>query len=385
MIWLLLNLQCRYSEEQPVFDNVFVSLSSFHIELALFIAFGKIIAESGGPHILNECKVLATGSSNGFTKGKNYKRCKRVHEPLSLAVEILHFKSFLSTKESKTSIRNIIQEELITIKQQKYLDTHEYSKEMKDIFQEYRSYSIDTHTGKHGKTAQFWFNYIQMIHLYHEYSRSIRVGDLDAYIACLPKITNYFFRLNHPNYARWLVKYHANLIRLPETHPEVYAEFKRGLFSIWRTTKLFSGSPIDLTLEQTIDVDAANQRTGIASLTNSISARQRWAASHLLRSSVISHVFDGLAMSKKEDVTSSMKPHRIKNDNASLRAILTMVKETMNPFDRELDPIHLYNIGTGKAASDNSEKFIFTSNKVGKELRSKFIDECNEYPSRFER
>ena len=63
---------------------------------------------------------------------------------------------------------------------------------MKDIFQEYNSYSIDTHTGKHGKTAQLWFYYIQMIHLYREYSRSIRVEDLDVYIVLLPKITNYF-------------------------------------------------------------------------------------------------------------------------------------------------------------------------------------------------
>ena len=96
-----------------------------------------------------------------------------------------------------------------------------------------------------------------MIHLYHEYSRSIRVGDLDAYINCLPKIANYFFALNHPNYSRWTVKYHDNLLRMPETHPQVYAEFKKGGFSIKRTKKSFSGSPIDLTLEQTINADSA--------------------------------------------------------------------------------------------------------------------------------
>ena len=63
------------------------------------------------------------------------------------------------------------------------LDSHEYTKEIKDIFQEYNSYLLDTHTGKHEKTTQLWFNCIQMIHLYYEYSRSIRVGDLDVYIA----------------------------------------------------------------------------------------------------------------------------------------------------------------------------------------------------------
>ena len=27
---------------------------------------------------------------------------------------------------------------------------------------------------------------------------------------------------NHPNYARWIVRYHDNLLKLQETHPEVY-------------------------------------------------------------------------------------------------------------------------------------------------------------------
>jgi hypothetical protein len=68
------------SEEQPAFDRVFVALGSFHIELALLNAFGKVIVESGGPHILNECEVLAVGSLNGFIKGKNYKRCQKIDE-----------------------------------------------------------------------------------------------------------------------------------------------------------------------------------------------------------------------------------------------------------------------------------------------------------------
>jgi hypothetical protein len=120
-------------------------------------------------------------------------------------------------------------------------------------------------------------------------------------------------------------------------------------------------------LEQTINADAASQRTGIASLTNSISARQRWAESHFLRSSVISQVFEDLNMSKREDVSASLKPHRIKKDNGAVQRILAMVKETMNPFDSEHDPEHLYNIGTGRAASDRTEKFLLSAAEIGEE------------------
>ena len=81
------------AEESPEFDNNFVTLGSFHIELAFFNTRGKIISESGALHILNESLVLAAGSTYGFIKGKNYNRCKRIHELLSLAFEIFHFQS----------------------------------------------------------------------------------------------------------------------------------------------------------------------------------------------------------------------------------------------------------------------------------------------------
>ena len=82
-------------EERPQFDKIFIALRPFHVELAFFSALGKIVAGSGGPYILQESEALAKGSINGFLSGKNYKRCKRMHEILSLSMEILHFKSFL--------------------------------------------------------------------------------------------------------------------------------------------------------------------------------------------------------------------------------------------------------------------------------------------------
>lgn len=52
--------------------------------------------------------------------------------------------------------------------------------------------------------------------------------------------------------------------------------------------------PIDLTLEQTINADAACQRTGISAITNSFLAKERWAKNHFNSISIISHVFDEL-------------------------------------------------------------------------------------------
>ena len=171
-----------------------------------------------------------------------------------------------------------------------------------------------------------------MLHLYHEFIRSIRLGDLELYMYSLPQITNYFFTFNHPNYARWLVRYHDNLLKLSETHKDVYDEFKKGCFGIKRTKKDFSRLPIDLTLEQTVNADAASQKTGISYFTNSISARQRWADSHFVRMEVLSEVLNKLDMTTKEDVSQDLKPNRIMKNTRDLEKILRSIQENMNPF-----------------------------------------------------
>ena len=223
-----------------------------------------------------------------------------------------------------------------------------------------------------------------MLHLYHEFARSIRTGDIDLYIYCLPRITNYFFCLNHPNYAKWLVLFHDNLLKLNETHPEVHKEFKKGCFSLKRTKKPFSRLPIDLTLEQTINADAESQRHGIEAITNSISARQKWAQSHFLRTSVISSVFEDLGMTSKKDITQDLKPNRIKKNSADLAKMVSMIEGTMNPFSESLDKTHMYNIGSGKAALPQTRDFLLNVVNIACKSRETFIDECSQNPKRFD-
>ena len=238
-----------YSTDTPSYDNAFVSLGAFHIELSLFSASGKYIAEQGGSYILNEAKVIEKGSLNGFIMGKSYDRRKRSHQLSALAFEILLFKSFLGTF-------NTDYDEVIADITENVDANNETSSKLQKLFKEYEIYHQKGSHGAFGE-IQYWMQYIEMIKLSKEFIKSIRVGNFELYVYCLPKLTNIFFPFNHINYARWLIRYHDNLLKLQQTHPKVYAEFKDGLFSIKRTNKSFSGIPIDLTLEQTINADAA--------------------------------------------------------------------------------------------------------------------------------
>ena len=38
------------AEEAPKYDDIFVNMGAFHVDMAFFSALGKYLAESGGPH-----------------------------------------------------------------------------------------------------------------------------------------------------------------------------------------------------------------------------------------------------------------------------------------------------------------------------------------------
>ena len=109
----------------------------------------------------------------------------------------MHFKT-LDLQEDKEEILEIVSNQ-ITIKE--YV-SESYSREMNEIFDRYCTFTQDTEKGSYGKTAKFWIHYVYLIHLYHNFTRSVRTGDLELYISCLPESTNIFFAINQLNYAR---------------------------------------------------------------------------------------------------------------------------------------------------------------------------------------
>ena len=168
--------------------------------------------------------MLASGSLGVFLRGKNFNRCKRIHGLLGAALERLHFRSFLNQIDDMDESLIILAVELDDIKRKNKENQVNFehlilSQEASDVMTRYFKYAEDTANGKYGKTAQFWYGYIRLLELYHVHTRSVREGNLDLYLYSLKCMTDLFFAFNHPNYARWLVRYHDNLLRLKDSHP----------------------------------------------------------------------------------------------------------------------------------------------------------------------
>ena len=123
------------------------------------------------------------------------------------------------------------------------------SRELSELFDSYENFKERTRKGLNGMTAKYWSQYIDFVTLYHQFSRSTREGDFELYVYTLQMITNLFFSFNQPNYSRWAVRVHDNLLKLKMTHPSLAEEFQNRRIGIRRMSKEFSGMPIDLTLE----------------------------------------------------------------------------------------------------------------------------------------
>ena len=222
--------------EKPKYDNVFIMPGVFHVEMAFFKALGKLIEDSGGPAMLTESDVVATGSLNGFLSGKHFNRCKRLHPILGLALEVLHFQAFIESYDKKDELTVIIEK----LGQTRQDDLKEVvaSEVFVRCASSYATHIEKTRSGEQGVTAQFWMMYIDYIHHYHSLERAIRTNDIDLYIYSVTPIIDLFFATNHVNYSRWLTKFQLDLLNIDDTHPGLREILEKGVFSVRRTSSV---------------------------------------------------------------------------------------------------------------------------------------------------
>ena len=85
---------------------------------------------------------------------------------------------------------------------------------------------------------------------------------------------------------------------------------------------------------------------------------------HFLRISIVSHLMESLDINKKDDVTSDLKKNPIQKNCDALRHIVEYVDENLNPFSDKIKKDSLFNIVTGRSASEKTEEFLLTRKQL---------------------
>lgn len=368
-------------DTKPKFDSLFINLGPFHVQLAFFKAIGKYINESGIPKLLVLSGLISDGSLSGIVSGKHFNRCKKVHIIAALAFKTLHFKTFLqkySNEKNECDINfNEVMDILLQERGFESVDT-----ELKDFCDNYRLYFENTLNGIFGKTAQFIANYVYMVDIYLLHETALRTSNLELFIYASQQICGYFFTLNHQNYARYLTRNIDNLVNIDITHPGLSDQLRNGALSVRRTSKNFCRSAVDITLEQTINANAANKLTGILSLTNNISARNRWAETHATRMAIIREFYEFIGFIKRHDIGDTV--HENRTFSQKVKKLIETVQDTFNPFDKDLSKEQLFHLTTGKAASEKTTEFLLNLRSDGISKMNQFISECQQNARRFE-
>ena len=260
----------------------------------------------------------------------------------------------------------------------------ETSADYLDIMEKYTEYTGHTLDGKHGNTAKFWMIYVKLVHTFLQFSRACRMNDLELFIYVLGEMCPIFFAAHRPNYSRWMVRYHLNLMNIDQTHPGLKDTLQNGALSIRRTNKTFARTPVDMALEQTINADAASRLTGIAAFSSSDSARRRWMVTRSVRSAIVGHLLSKAGLHTTEDITKTLKPHRIAKDNEDLQKVTDGIQNTMNPFTDASDD-NLYCLTTGKKIADDIKDDLLNAREKGRAWYDEFVTGCFKNPSHFEK
>lgn len=298
-------------------------------------AIGKFIDASGIPKLMVESGLLAEGS---------------------VSLKILHFKAFLTTYEKKKEREDQMDlSEVIEILERDNInfETADIAlPTLTDFLERYNIFTEETLSGSHGCTAKFALVYVSLVELYQLLERGVRTSNVKLYNYAIHEICAIFFALNHQNYARWLTRNHDNFMNIEISHPGLWEDFENGALSIRRTTKIFCRTPVDLTLEQTINANAANRLTGVTSFTNNFQARQRWSETHTARTAIITHFLEFLDLVKFSESTDSQ--YQSKVFSKQVLKFMKQVCDNINPFNDDINPHELFNLSTGRAVSSET-------------------------------
>ena len=242
---------------------------------------------SGGPEVLCISDVLASGSVSGFLAGKHVNRCNRLHPLFATALEILHFPGFIEKHGWMTDDIMALLHELGGNVCMKSLSAILQTDACTKLLERYDEYCGCTWQGEHGKTAMFWMTYIDLVKIYLLLDRACRTNDVYLYIYALGQMLSVFFTTHRPQLCQMDDTLPSEPYKYEHSHPGIRPIFEGGALSIRCTSKSFSRSAVDLTLEQTVNRDAASRQTGIAAFTQCVKARKRWTKTRTVRGAVV--------------------------------------------------------------------------------------------------
>ena len=144
---------------------------------------------------------------------------------------------------------------------------------------------------------------------------------------------------------------------------------KHGAFSVNGTGKPFSRVAVDMTLEQTINVEAKIHLKGVMAFPNIILAVNRWQVTNGMKTKIIRSLLEMAEIKNYNAEMKELNHPRIERNHQDMQALTNITTYTINPYLPMVNQNSLINLKTSKNASKTAEAFLLTMFEKGNSKR----------------
>ncbi len=222
------------------------------------------------------------------------------------------------------------------------------------IISNYVKFEEKVRTGLLGKTASFWFGFIDHARLILMLIYSVKTNNLKLFHKCNGKF----------------------LTNIDLSHPGAKELLENGGIAVARSLIPSALSAVDKTMEETFMKFSKSDR-GLVGLFSMFGAYQRWCRITSTRAQYFERMLEMCGLIQDPECPKAGK-HReleaaeIKKSENAVQRTLEAIKNFTNPFDIN-DKDHLYNIASGAPVSPDVEIDVLQADTVGKTAKEAFI------------
>ena len=325
-------------------DKFVILFGGLHIELAALKTAGDWLAGSGWVEALVQAGIASAGTADSFLRAAHVARTRHAHQVTAATLNILQHHAYDDYAKAADKDQHL-------------------------SFEEWCQRRI-----KQCPQFQYWSLVLSLEVCILNFVRSLREADFDMYLNTLWELLPWFFALDHTHYARWIPVHLRDMVSLHRTHPDVLEEFRAGMFTVQKTSRIFSSIATDQAHEQ--NNACIKGDGGAVGLLDNPNALRRWMVAGPEIARVIGefemaqmHHHDRNVQTLHHDQTDSTQ----KSFDIDVRSLVSAFEELGNPFLEETTDILV--LDTKEIASSSFAHSVQNVQKVGKEALESFVQE----------
>ena len=317
-----------------------------HIEMTALNTLGDWLQGSGWTQALVQAEITTAGTADSFLRAAHVTRTRRAHQVTAAALYILQQ---LAYDQYSTTITED--------------DEHPGS------FEDWCSQREQSYP-----QFQYWTTVLALELSTLIYVRSLREANFSMYLDALTELVPWFFALDHTNYARWIPVHLRDMAELANKHPDVFAEFSNGHFTVQKTKRMFSAIPLAQAHEQ--DNAYVKGDGGAIGLTDNATALRRWMVAGPEVARVIVEFEDfNMHPRNQEETRHHEETPSVQNTFArDLRSLVVVIEELGNPFEE--DSQDLLVLDTKEIADSAVIETFRNAKQIGQDQFEAFSKEC---------